>query len=162
LLSLLVNDVSEELWNRQATKILDLVGIEKQNHAITDFVAFTASYEHAEVPISSNEITFDVNGRIINVDISTIHAVKGETHAATLVLENKFHNYDAELILEYILGTNVRKPTAARKIKFMKQFYVAFTRPKYLLCLAMDQRRFPEEHIGKDSVANWNIIDLTK
>ncbi len=161
LLSLLVNQVSEQLWSQEVSRILDLVGIGTQDHSISDFIEFEAPVEHEEIPVLNNELVFDVNDRNIKIDITTIHSVKGETHAATLVLENKFHNFDAELILEYILGTNVRRPTAARKIKFMKQFYVGFTRPKHLLCLAMDKSRFPEEHIGGCQVAGWNIVDLT-
>lgn len=161
LKSLLDNDVTEGLWNQEVSRVLGLVGIRANDQSIADFIAFAAPEQHNEIPVINNELVFVANDRNINVDVTTIHAVKGETHAATLVLENKFHNFDAELILEYILGTNLARPTAARKIKFMKQFYVGFTRPKHLLCLAMDKSRFPEEYIGNHQVAGWNIVDLT-
>ena len=65
------------------------------------------------------------------------------------------------LLIDYILAENNIKPTAVMKIKFMKQLYVAFSRPKYLLCLAMDKSEFPQEHLDKQNYAGWRICDLT-
>jgi DNA helicase-2/ATP-dependent DNA helicase PcrA len=158
---LLINDVAPPFWTEEVPKLLNLVGLGVGSQSLADFIVFSAPEQYGEVPVISNTMIFEAGGRDIKVDITTIHAVKGETHAATLVIENKFHNFDAELILDYILGTNVTKPTAARKVKFMKQFYVGFTRPKHLLCLAMDKSRFPEEHLANGRVAGWNVVDLT-
>lgn len=161
LLELLTNIITEELWQQEISRILDLIGVGCENQSIQDFIVYDNFQPFVEQMAINNDVIIYVNGRDIKVEVTTIHSVKGETHAATLVLENKSHNYDAELISDYILGDNTTIPTAARKIKFMKQFYVGFTRPKHLLCLVMDKSRLPEEHIDKAKVAGWKIKGIT-
>lgn len=132
------------------TKIQEVICFE-------DDIFFLGNVDH----VSTNKVYTDISERKIENEVATIHAVKGETHAATLVLETKYHENDIGLLIDYILAENNIKPTAVRKIKFMKQLYVAFSRPKYLLCLAMDKSEFPEEHLGKQNYAGWRICDLT-
>lgn len=64
-------------------------------------------------------------------------------------------------LIDYILNDNTTKPTAKRKIKFMKQLYVAFSRPEHLLCIAMDKSGFPPQHLGRADYKGWKIHDLT-
>ena len=98
---------------------------------------------------------------MIENEVTTIHAVKGETHAATLVLETKFHQKDIATLVQHILNEDRNKPRGARKIKFMKQLYVALTRPEHLLCLAMDKSDFPSSLVSVREHAGWKIRDLT-
>ncbi|MCX4045661.1 UvrD-helicase domain-containing protein [Aeromonas veronii] len=157
---LLKNDFDNDAW---AVFTNELKAIFKLN--VTDELDVFFSFENPVVYIedttSPNVIHFNIGGRIIKNEVATIHSVKGETHAATLVLETKHHQFDIEQLIDYILGETTRSPTGARKIKFMKQLYVAFSRPKHLLCIAMDKGRFPAEHAGKLEYAGWRIVDLT-
>lgn len=161
LFSLLTNNISEELWGQKVLQIINLIGLDGANQSISDFIAFSDFIPQVEQQPTNNDIVIKVGDRSIKIEVTTVHSVKGETHAATLVLENKFHNYDAELIIDYILGEQVAVPTALRKIKFMKQFYVGFTRPRHLICLVMDKSRFPDEHQDKTEIGHWKIEDLT-
>ncbi|WP_225624490.1 hypothetical protein [Plesiomonas shigelloides] len=130
---------------------------------IKEFICFEGNkpLEATVNNVSANKVYTEVEGRIIENEVATIHAVKGETHAATLVLETKFRSNDLKSLIDYILAENIVQPTAPTKIKFMKQLYVAFSRPEYLLCLAMDKSGFPPEHLGKQDYAGWKICDLT-
>ena len=113
-----------------------------------------------------------------NIEFSTIHGVKGETHDATLVLETKHYYPDLSSMMPYlvldlptpekpnaILGEN---PANKAKIenranqKFMRQLYVAMSRPKHLLCLAIHKDRVDEnaEKFLKER-NGWNILKLT-
>ncbi len=91
------------------------------------------------------------------LELSTIHGVKGETHDATLLLETRFHEFDLGTMLPY-LTTEPARPTGKRKLKFMRQFYVAMSRPQHLLCLAIHSDRISES--DKELLENnegWKI-----
>ncbi|NQZ83313.1 MAG: UvrD-helicase domain-containing protein [Colwellia sp.] len=149
-------------WNDTIARLLVLTGMQTST-VKRDFILFESSIE-AGAPQNetySNRVIVNINGKIVENELSTIHSVKGETHAATLVLETKNYNFDIGTLIDYILNENTVKPTAVRKKGFMKMLYVAFSRPEHLLCIAMDKSRFPPEHISKSNYAGWNICDLT-
>lgn len=160
--SLIENDITESAWNQAITILFDYLRLHDLTQ-VQEFICFEGDRPliHTVNNASANKVYTEVAGRKIENEVATIHAVKGETHAATLVLETKFRSNDLQLLKDYILSENIKKPTAATKIKFMKQLYVAFSRPEHLLCLAMDKSGFPLEHIGKQYYAGWKICDLT-
>ncbi|HDY7884537.1 UvrD-helicase domain-containing protein [Vibrio vulnificus] len=160
--SLIENDITEDIWNESVTTLLSYLNLHNLTQ-IQEFICFEGNRPHAATVnnVSANKVYTEVSGRTIENEVATIHAVKGETHAATLVLETKFRSNDLKSLIDYILAENTTKPTAATKIKFMKQLYVAFSRPEHLLCLAMDKSGFPTEHLGKQDYAGWKICDLT-
>lgn len=160
--SLIQNDITEELWNQSVTTLFGYLNLTDLTE-IREFTCFEVdSYlVNSDNNVSANKVYTDVAGRIIENEVTTIHAVKGETHAATLVLETKFRSNDLKSLIDYILSENIEKPTTTTKIKFMKQLYVAFTRPEHLLCLVMDKAGFPQEHVAKQNYAGWIICDLT-
>lgn len=160
--SLIENDITEDVWNQSVTTLFSYLNLHNLTQ-IQEFICFEGNSSLADTVnnVSANKVYTDVAGRIIENEVATIHAVKGETHAATLVLETKFRSNDLKLLIDYILAENITKPIASTKIKFMKQLYVAFSRPEHLLCLAMDKSGFPPEHVGKQDYAGWKICDLT-
>ena len=161
--SLIEDVITESVWGLAITNLLRGFGI-SQSRQLEEFISFECDSEVAGVikhSKSSNTVYAEISGRVIENEVATIHSVKGETHAATLVLETKYRSCDLMLLIDYILGENTTIPTAVTKIKFMKQLYVAFSRPEHLLCLAMHKSGFPQEHLGKQDYAGWKICDLT-
>lgn len=158
--SLMESGIEEGLWTQCINDIKNYFQLNETDDPMgfLDFDNSTKTVEHAANP---NQIAIEVNGRKIEIEVATIHSVKGETHAATLVLETKHYQFDMGQLIGCILGECPRPPTGVRKQKFMKQLYVAFSRPRHLLCLAMDKSRFPDEHIDKAEYAGWKIVDLT-
>ncbi|WP_026970860.1 UvrD-helicase domain-containing protein [Aliagarivorans marinus] len=154
--NLMKTDIGQEHWKQNVDDLRTILGL-----CDDDFMNYDNTSPTNERPVISNVITTEVNGRLIKNEVATIHSVKGETHAATLILETKNHQFDVGQIIEYILGENTTTPTGVRKSTFMKQLYVAFTRPKHLLCVAVDKSRFPVEHVRKEECAGWKIEDLT-
>jgi hypothetical protein len=159
---LLDSSIDKIKWDDAVTRLINLAGLQVST-AIQDFISFESNIQLSPTAngIGSNIVTIDINERKIENEVATIHAVKGETHAATLVLETKHHEFDLGSLIKYILGENTKKPTGVRKPQFMKKLYVAFSRPEHLLCIAMDKSRFPTEHISKSDYAGWKIFDLT-
>lgn len=156
------SSMEKNRWDVTIVRLLILTGLQAST-VIRDFIQFE-NYIQSNAPQNetcSNRVIIDINGQVVENEVSTIHAVKGETHAATLVLETKNYNFDIGTLIDYILNENTVKPTAVRKKGFMKMLYVAFSRPEHLLCIAMDKSRFPSEHINKSIYGGWNICDLT-
>lgn len=105
------------------------------------------------------------------VEFSTIHGAKGETHDATLILETKNHIFDLETMLPYLLGSLPSsdnpncslpdKPHSKRKFSpnkvFMRQLFVAMSRPRYLLCLALHSDRISEESRNLLAEKGWKV-----
>lgn len=97
----------------------------------------------------------------VAIEVATIHAVKGETHDATLVLETLFHEHDVQLAVPVLLGK--RAPlTKARLVGHMKRLFVASTRPKELLCVALHRTHATEKQLGALRDLGWSIDLIAK
>ncbi len=72
----------------------------------------------------------DIN---FDIEVSTIHKVKGETHTATLVLETFKDGYDLFQLLDYLKNKSNKLKLDSKK----KLVYVAMSRPTHFLCLAI-------------------------
>lgn len=71
----------------------------------------------------------------INIEVATVHSVKGKTHVATLYLETYYNkDYDINRIIKYLKNGN-GNPNSVQKMS-LKVAYVGMTRPTCLLCVA--------------------------
>lgn len=154
----------ENEWNIGVSRLLSVLDLTDHRAKLSNFISYLPARENTLTgeTVTTNTFTEEINGRDICIELDTIHAVKGETHSATLLLETKFHEYDVHQMLDYIIGIKSTKPTGVRKPKFMKQLYVAMTRPKHLIGIAIDQSRFPEAKRAAAIANGWNIVDLTE
>lgn len=95
-----------------------------------------------------------LRGRRIQFD--TIHGVKGETHDATLYLETEMKNSsDVVRILPYYGVGRIGSTTLYNYSR--KLAYVGMSRPRYLLCLAIQESTFVK---SKNAFQGWDIIDI--
>lgn len=96
-----------------------------------------------------------IRGRRIEFD--TIHGVKGETHDATLYLETDRQGAsDLNRILPYY---GIGKPGSSNLFDYSRKLaYVGMSRPKKLLCVAMQAKTYKKSKGVFD--ADWEIIDL--
>ena len=102
----------------------------------------TNVYKHED-----GEINFDI-------EISTIHGVKGETHTATLVLETFKDGYDLFQLLDYLKNkTNKLKLDNKKKLA-----YVAMSRPTHLLCLAIHKSHMHRKKIKEVTDADIEVL----
>ncbi len=119
---------------------------------------FLEKAEHSALEEYSHEKNVFIEplrGRRIVFD--TIHGVKGETHDATLYLEtDRMRSSDLCRILPYFgkgkIGTSDLF-NYSRKLA-----YVGMSRPRKLLCVAMQSKTF--ERSGGTFLDDWEIIDL--
>lgn len=79
---------------------------------------------------SVNENKFKYDG--IEINVGTIHSVKGQTHNATLCFSNKeFDKHD--------IGHALLKNNNSRTLFYKRILYVASSRPKYLFAFAIEK-----------------------
>lgn len=101
-------------------------------------------------------------GRNLEFGLGTIAGMKGETHAASLVLESyggTSRKFDVALGLEYIAGVASKKLAKLPKTQQaqMRNLYVAMSRPTKLLCLAANESRVSQSLRDALAVKGWHI-----
>lgn len=94
---------------------------------------FKLKKEHNEVSKKKEDI---------QIDLASVHAVKGQTHCATMYIESYFHNYELNKrkIKECIQGKehNIQKEkNISQAVQALKMMYVGFSRPTHLLCFVV-------------------------
>lgn len=86
----------------------------------------------------------------LEIEVATVHSVKGETHAATLFLETKNYKYESEHFGAQLCGEPyVHRSGEGHVLPSLKVAYVALSRPKYLLAYAIHKERFDRLDRGK-------------
>ncbi len=169
-------------WSTATDYILRSFDIDTPSVELTDYLLFDSSISSRTIaeqehqgealrPFLGNTLKHKDG---FKVELSSIHGVKGETHDATLVLETKNHSFDIEDMLPFLTGArpNYRQPnnmlrdkphhTARDKAnrQFMRQLYVAMSRPKHLLCLAIRSIHINDEQKQCLEEAGWRLRKL--
>lgn len=95
-----------------------------------------------------------IKGRRIEFD--TIHGVKGETHDATLYLETEKNRGSdiGRILFHYGIG---KAGSSSLHEQSRKLAYVAMSRPRKLLCVAVQSKTYEK---GKAVFADWDIVDI--
>ncbi len=134
---------SQEIWEVQCNKLLSLLGIDAEERAVKDYLAYSeSSGEGNEVAqTGAANVYRSASGR--EIQVGTIHSVKGETHDATLVLETKNRQYDLEKLSRRLAFMESQTISGKMNQMFARQVYVAASRPRRLLCMAAHQDRIP-------------------
>jgi len=98
----------------------------------------------------------------IEVEIATIHSIKGETHTATLYLETFYYNdggksYESQRLIEQLKGNRITGTIGRRVRESLKMAYVGMSRPTDLLCVAVHKSHIPNTEI-QHLQNNWDIV----
>ena len=98
-------------------------------------------------------------GRTVNINIGSIHSQKGRTHLATLVFETYWYNPNIDHIFNWIINSPPPK-TQKRDLMRLKCHYVALSRAKGLICIALPKKRItPKKKEGLKSVG-WRVVEI--
>lgn len=113
----------------------------------------------------------------IEINLSSIHAVKGQTHCATMYVETEYYSFETEK-----LNVKVKEETKKKSAEYannplyfqeqnfsdldgfahaketLKMMYVGFSRPTHLLCFAV-KRENVKHDIHKYRDSGWQIIE---
>lgn len=107
---------------------------------------------------SAMELGNIYHGEGIDIEVATVHSIKGETHASTLYLETAYYGcHESEYLSEQFKGV----PYAGvddKILRALKVVYVGMSRPKYLLCVAIQKDRFNQ--MDCDELRDiWDVVD---
>jgi hypothetical protein len=104
------------------------------------------------------------------IEITSVHAVKGQTLCATLYLESyyqqdgqgvKAKSYESQRLKDQFLGTQIQSSIVGDRVKqSAKMAYVGFSRPTDLLCVAVHKDRF-DSILSEIDRKVWEIIEVT-
>jgi len=97
----------------------------------------------------------------VEILLSTIHGAKGQTHTATMVLETYYKKkHDLKEVLPFLRGQT--KPMTECLRGHMKRIFVAMTRPRELLCLAIRKDHVTAGDAQALAARGWAICDLMR
>jgi hypothetical protein len=139
------------------------------NNEYLRWVSATIRVDEGQEAITpSNVYRFRDGERFLDVYLSSIHAVKGQTHLATLVLETYLYDHSLKKLLPWLNGAqNGGSGALVRDQRRLRTTYVAMTRPTHIVCLAMPQSSLGPS-AGRNSVKSeleghgWRVVDLSQ
>lgn len=156
----IIREKTNEVWNEIKLYVPTLLAMfEKTISKSSTFI----NADNDDMPAENAEILaptnhFKEDG--LEIEITSVHAVKGQTHCATLYLESCYYNnYESERLSAQFLGKNFNDTKVHHKSS-VKMAYVGFSRPTDLLCIAIHKDRFDNllSGINRDI---WEIVEVT-
>jgi len=148
-------DVFEEIKNYLTNEFRDLFNY-RVNGELTNFInSSNLETDNERIFQNNNIYKYSSEATEIEIEVSTIHSVKGETHTATCYLETYFYDYDIKRIMNYMKG-QCTVPTQKRIIQNLKMAFVGMSRPSHLLCVAVHSDSiFTQEEAMRRS--GWDV-----
>lgn len=147
-----IDKVFEELkiyMNNIFIKIFDKDTLQKSSDFLNQDNASPQVIENTKNNIYSEED--------INIEITTVHSVKGQTHCATLYLESFYYSCESKKLANAFLGNFIANGGKIVQ-QSLKMTYVGFSRPTNLLCVAIHKDRF-DRYLSEIDRNIWEIID---
>jgi len=156
----IIQEKTAEVWNGIKVYVPTLLAMfDKSISASTDFINNDIVYlpaENIEIHTPTNHYKKDG----LEIEITSVHAVKGQTHCATLYLESCYQGkHESERLSTQFLGISFNDTKVHHKSS-TKMAYVGFTRPTDLLCIAIHKDRFNVFH-NTINPNMWEIVTLT-
>lgn len=153
----------ETHWNVVRNNVHSLLDHQFEIHKVDhNFLCWKDSNVGAELE-THNANTINVyhyenpeNSRSIDLQLGSIHSVKGQTHLATLVVETFWHDPNIRSILGWICCSG-NKEVKVRNATRLKCHYVALSRAKGLVCFAIPIDSVDENAVSKLKAQGWNI-----
>lgn len=111
------------------------------NDKVKKFLLWTDENDLCDRPQTTTQalpnhyIYQEEGGRCVDLEFGSIHSVKGRTQLATLVLETYSKTHNMKAILKYLCGKSPKLKDS--NLSRLKCQYVAMTRARALLCLAI-------------------------
>ena len=139
-----------------------LAGVQALPAEAEEFLAWSGpdgeEEQAAERTCPDNFYRYPLEDPQVSIRLGSIHAVKGETHTATLVLDTFHRAHHLKTLKPWLLGNksggNAEGDPVQRRLKL---HYVGMTRPARLLCLAMRNDALNEAEIAKLRERGWRV-----
>lgn len=148
----LIKGKTNDVWNEIKVYAPNFFTIFSENALSTSLTFLNTDAAH--IPVAENtelETTNYYKEDGLEIEIKSVHSVKGQTHCATLYLESFFQkdgnganakSYESQRLAQQLLGANLAANIGDRVKQSAKMAYVGFSRPTDLLCVAIHKDRF--------------------
>lgn len=152
----IVREKTNEVWNEIKVYVPTLLAMfDKTISKSSTFI----NNVNAEISVGNEEAFAPTNyykADDLEIEITSVHAVKGQTHCATLYLESCYYSiHESERLSTQFLGKNF-KDTKVHHKSSVKMAYVGFSRPTDLLCVAVHKDRF-DSFLNSINKEIWEI-----
>lgn len=163
----------EESWAAKRASLEMVGGVLSTNtdHANGErFLNWSAETVAAEPKNSDgtddpNVFLYDNGERSVSIRLSSIHGVKGQSHAATLLLSTFLYEHSSEKIFPFLVGSDRPVPLPARLEDRFRRTFVALTRASHLVGVAL---RASSVGYGNDRAAaaealkraGWHVVEI--
>jgi len=158
---------SQDMWILHMERLKVLLGLDDaMGSDALDFITYDDHLPPDQEDQLSITNSYQCNNGL-KIEVSTIHGVKGQTHDATLILETKYRSYwDIKESLDFFIDESKQRPLedhdhptqrTSIQASFLKKLYVAASRPRHLLCLAIHKDHISHEQIEALNAKGWNI-----
>jgi hypothetical protein len=150
----IIKGKTNDVWNEIKAYVPIFFTIFSENALSTSLTFLNTDAENIAVAENTElETTNHYKEEGLEIEITSVHSVKGQTHCATLYLESYYHsNYESDRLANQFLGNNFNDRRVHHK-SAVKMAYVGFSRPTDLLCIAIHKDRF-------DTLLNTISADL--
>lgn len=95
----------------------------------------------------------------VDIEVASVHAVKGETHLATLYLETADHGSTESQVLKRALEGEQYVKSGKNESRISRIMYVGMSRPKHLLCYAIHRDNYATLDAEKVKL-NWEVREI--
>lgn len=157
----IIKGKTNDVWNEIKAYTINFLAIFSGNPLSASLTFINNDTEG--MPIANEEAAENTNHYKedgLEIEITSVHSVKGQTHCATLYLESYYHsNYESERLTPQFLGNSFNDNRVHHKSS-IKMAYVGFSRPTDLLCIAIHKDRF-DNLLNELDTDVWEIIEVT-
>jgi len=159
------DDVTDDVSEFLAEWLPDSFGVDIGNEDVVNYLAEDEEGAPTDL-VDAPTNAYEFKGGTI--DVSSVHAVKGETHTATLLLETFFYGYDVHRILSQLKGKLATGRETERVQESLKVAFVACSRPTHMLAIAIHADtvgfRNARKQIADADLSEleelWEVVDL--
>lgn len=148
-------------------KLADLLALTKPPPEVSDFVGWencsgVTPVNGTKSPRQTDNTYHHRMGEAsLPIRFDSIHGVKGETHAATLVVETFAKNqHDLKIVLPVLTGTTHGSQLAGSARRHCKRIFVGMTRPSHLLCLAVSAEHVRDDQLAGMAANGWKVVQV--
>jgi len=163
------HSLSEAHWSDLTNQLIQLLAplCDSQGSSFRDFFTWNQitdeDSDDGTEPEEANgaEFLYCSDTGEVALRFESIHGAKGETHAATLVLETYIkRTHDLKTLLPVLTGTKSATSLSVTGIEHCKRLFVGITRPRKLACLAIFSEHLDEEDVKLLESQGWHVNNL--
>ena len=155
-----------DVWPNRMKELLAILDLSKPTQEVSQFLEWADSVGTGvgsgtrSTARAENTYFHRTKSAVLPIRFDSIHGVKGETHAATLVVETFSKQHDLQQLLPVLTGKTHGSQLNASLRSHCKRAYVGMTRPSHMLCLGIFAEHIDDAGIAALVATGWEVIRI--